>query len=76
MRQTSLRRPERHILALIPAGPVGVSVVSTGNHDLVDAFVGAAIAPAAYPWLGRRHEPQEHPVLLTDHVAPPSPETA
>jgi membrane-associated phospholipid phosphatase len=43
------------VLAIVPAVLVGLSVVSTGNHYLVDAVGGAAIALAAYAWAGRRH---------------------
>lgn len=40
-------------LAMVPALLVGLSVVSTGNHYLVDAIGGAAIALIAYWWFGR-----------------------
>jgi membrane-associated phospholipid phosphatase len=41
-------------LAMVPALLVGVAVVSTGNHYLVDAVAGAVIALVAYHWAGRR----------------------
>lgn len=47
----SLRRPDLRALALIPAALVGISVVSTGNHYIIDAVVGGAIALGAYLWL-------------------------
>lgn len=45
----------RHaVFALVPAALVGLAVVTTGNHYLVDAFGGATIALVAYWWFGRR----------------------
>jgi membrane-associated phospholipid phosphatase len=41
-------------LAMVPAALVGVAVVSTGNHYVVDAIGGAVIALVAYWWAGRR----------------------
>lgn len=41
-------------LALIPAGLVGLAVISTGNHYAVDAMTGAVIAAAFYIYFGRR----------------------
>ena len=39
--------------ALAPAGLVAVAVVSTGNHYVIDAAVGAVIAAGAYIYFGR-----------------------
>lgn len=39
--------------AMVPAVLVGLSVVSTGNHYVVDATVGALIALTAFWWFGR-----------------------
>ena len=39
--------------ALIPAVLVGLAVISTGNHYVIDSIVGAAIALAAYHYFGR-----------------------
>jgi membrane-associated phospholipid phosphatase len=42
-------------IALVPALLVGVSVITTGNHYLLDALAGAAIALAAYHGAGSWH---------------------
>ena len=54
------------VIALIPAVLVGLAVVSTGNHYVVDAIVGILIAVAAYLVVGRersRPVPTERPVV-------------
>jgi hypothetical protein len=42
--------------ALIPAVLVGLAVVTTANHYVLDTVAGAAIAFGAYAWFGSRHE--------------------
>ncbi len=42
------------LLVLLPAAAVGVAVVSTGNHYLLDAVAGTVIALAAYGFARRR----------------------
>jgi membrane-associated phospholipid phosphatase len=49
----SLHRRRWAVLAMVPALLVGASVVTTGNHYVVDAVAGAAIALTAYWWCGR-----------------------
>lgn len=49
----SLRSRSLRVLSLVPAGLVGFSVISTGNHYLIDAVAGALIALAAYRWFDR-----------------------
>lgn len=49
------RRRVWTVPAMAPAVLVGFAVVSTGNHYVVDAVAGGAIALAAYWWSGRRH---------------------
>lgn len=39
---------------MLPAALVAVSVVTTGNHYVSDATVGALLAFGAYTWFGRR----------------------
>lgn len=39
--------------ALVPAVLVGLAVVTTGNHYVLDAIAGTLIALAAYGWYGR-----------------------
>ncbi len=58
---SSVRHRAWQALALIPAILVGIAVVSTGNHYVIDSVVGAAIAVTAYVWFGRRadQEPAE-----------------
>lgn len=50
----TLRRPGWRAAALVPAVLVGVSVVTTGNHYVLDSLAGAAIAVAAYAGVGWR----------------------
>ena len=63
----------RHaVLALLPAALVGLAVVTTGNHYVIDALVGAAIALAAYWWFGPSSASADHvraqpPEGLADH---------
>lgn len=40
------------VVALVPAALVGVSVITTGNHYVIDSVTGAAIALVAYLTLG------------------------
>ena len=40
-------------LILTPAGLVGLAVVSTGNHYVLDTVAGVLIAVGAYLWFGR-----------------------
>lgn len=42
------------IAILMPAALVAISVVTTGNHYVTDATMGAVIALGAYSWFGRR----------------------
>jgi len=46
----------RQALALVPAILVGLAVVTTANHYVLDTVAGAAIAFWAYAFFGRRHE--------------------
>lgn len=48
-------------LALIPAVLVGVAVVTTGNHYIIDSVVGALLALAAYQWAAGRGRPDGGP---------------
>ena len=48
--------PRRQALALVPALLVGLAVVTTANHYVLDTVAGAAIAFWAYAFFGRRHE--------------------
>jgi membrane-associated phospholipid phosphatase len=43
------------VAALVPAALVGISVVTTGNHYLLDAIAGGVIALTAYLAVGRWH---------------------
>ena len=49
----SLRSRAARSLAALPALLVGVAVVSTGNHYVIDSVTGAVIAMAAYGYFGR-----------------------
>lgn len=51
--QASLRRSWGP-LVLVPAAMVSIAVVTTGNHFVLDAVAGTAIAVGAYFGLGRR----------------------
>ena len=42
-------RPLR-VLAVVPAVLVGIAVITTGNHYVIDSLVGGAIALGAYRW--------------------------
>jgi membrane-associated phospholipid phosphatase len=46
----------RQMIAMIPAVLVGLAVVTTANHYVLDTIAGAAIAFWAYAWFGSRHE--------------------
>lgn len=46
----------RQTLALIPALLVGLAVVTTANHYVLDTVAGAGIAFWAYALFGKRHE--------------------
>lgn len=73
----SFERPGIRIAALVPALLVGVSVVTTGNHYVIDSVAGAAIAAGAYAGFGwayaRRHLPPEP---ATDPSGPRDPRGA
>lgn len=56
-------------VAMVPALLVGLAVVTTGNHYVVDAVVGAAISLVAYVALGHVHEGW-HPLSLSTYDAP------
>lgn len=58
---STLPTVRRRVVALLPAVLVGLSVVSTGNHYVVDAVVGAVIALFAYEVAGR------DPLLAGEH---------
>jgi hypothetical protein len=45
---STVRHRWSHYVALVPALLVGVAVVTTGNHYLLDSFTGAALALGAY----------------------------
>ena len=45
----------RQALALVPAALVGLAVVTTANHYVLDTVAGAFIAFCAYAFFGRRH---------------------
>lgn len=47
---------QRQAVAMVPAVLVGVAVVTTANHYVLDTIAGAAISFAAYAWFGSRHE--------------------
>ncbi len=46
----------RQMITMIPAVLVGLAVVTTANHYVVDTLVGAGIAFWAYALFGSRHE--------------------
>lgn len=46
----------RQMVALIPALLVGLAVVTTANHYVLDTLAGAGIAFWAYAVFGKRHE--------------------
>ncbi len=46
----------KQAVALIPALLVGLAVVTTANHYVLDTVAGATIAVVAYAWFGSRHE--------------------
>ena len=48
--------PRRQTFVLIPAVLVGLAVVTTANHYVLDTVVGAGLALLAYAYFGRRHE--------------------
>ncbi len=49
------------IAALVPAVLVGVSVITTGNHYVLDSVAGAAIAVAAYAGVGSTQRTERDP---------------
>jgi len=49
----SFRRRAASLLAIVPAILVSVSVVTTGNHYIIDSIVGGLIALSSYIWFGR-----------------------
>lgn len=61
----ALSRRRWQVAALIPAVLVGLSVITTGNHYVLDSVAGGAIAVAAYLGVGRLHR-----------SAPPEPSVA
>lgn len=50
--------------ALVPAILVALSVVTTGNHYVLDALAGTVIAVGAYWWSGRRRSASNAPAPL------------
>ncbi len=67
------RRMARY-LALIPALLVGASVVTTGNHYLLDSVAGGTIAVAAYSAFGWAYRPR-HLRVGSSPVPEPPPDT-
>jgi hypothetical protein len=53
---STLESPVARVAVMVPAVLVGFAVVSTGNHFVLDAAVGAAIALVAYLLVGTRFE--------------------
>lgn len=58
------------LVALIPAVLVAASVVTTGNHYVIDALVGTVIAVAAYVLAVRREVPE--PIGAANATGPTS----
>ena len=56
-------------LVLVPAVLVGASVVTTGNHYMMDSVAGGAIALAAYAGFGWAYRPRH---LRTDVARGPT----
>lgn len=49
--------------ALLPSLLVGVAVVTTGNHYIIDSLTGAAVALAAYVAMGRVVHVKDAPIV-------------
>lgn len=50
----SFRSHTAGALAIVPAVLVGISVITTGNHYMLDSIVGGVVAFGAYAWMGHR----------------------
>lgn len=50
----SFRSRTAGALAIVPAVLVGISVITTGNHYMLDSIVGGVVAFGAYAWMGHR----------------------
>lgn len=61
----SLHARRAQVVALAPGVLVGVAVVSTGNHYILDSLAGAAIALSAYVYFGH-HEEERARAATTD----------
>jgi membrane-associated phospholipid phosphatase len=67
---TPARTRAAQVVALTPAVLVGIAVVTTGNHYVVDTIAGTAIATGAYlaidpRWRHQPRQPDEAPPQIT-----------